>query len=113
MTLRTPADMPGSQPVPRPSQRRRGQAALTAIGVSIALIFVSGLQRPSAAERAFPAAPPLPPWSVSLHLSDVVVACCLWAAAVLGGGGLLAALAAMRRGWRPRPWLLISGSVIA
>ncbi len=113
MTQRAPADRPDSQPVTRPGPWRLGQAALTAIAVSIALIFVTGLQRPSAAERAFPAAPPLPPWSVSLHLSDVVVACCLWAAAVLGGGGVLAALAAVRGGWRPRPWPLIVGSVIA
>ncbi len=102
----------GQAPGPR-SPQRTGLVALALIGVSTALLVAAGLPRPSAAERAFPGAPPLPPWSIGAHFPDVVVAIGLWTAALLAGGGVTLGLAAVRRGWRPQARLLITGSVLA
>jgi phosphotransferase system glucose/maltose/N-acetylglucosamine-specific IIC component len=72
-----------------------------------------GLSRPSAAERSFAGAPPLPPWSLGVHFGDVLVAVSLWSAALLGGAGVALGLVAVRRGWRPAPRLLLIGSALA
>jgi hypothetical protein len=95
------------------SWRGTGRAALAAIGSSVALMVVTGLQRPSAAERAFPAAPPWPPWSAGTHFPADLVALCLWASALLGGTGVSLGLLAVRHGWRPRPRPMIAGSLLA
>ena len=63
--------------------------------------------------RAFAPALPWPPWFVHVRTSPVAVSAVLWLAVVLGGAGLAAGLAAVRRGWRPRPRRLILASAVA
>jgi len=103
---------PGRSAV-KASHRWMSRTALTAIGVSIALMAAVGILGPSAVVVTFPAAPPLPPWYFHTHPSASVVAAVLWLAILLGVGGLGLGLAAVRRGWRPYPQRLIIGSVLA
>jgi hypothetical protein len=55
-----------------------------------------------------------PPWDVpSARFPVGVVTVSLWLAALLGGCGVAAGLAAVRRGWRCRPKLLIGAGLIS
>ena len=97
-----------------------GRTALTAIGVSIALMVSvgiegpsSGIEGPSSMVVTFPVAPPLPPWYFHTHPSTTLVTIALWLAVLAGAGGLGLGLVAVRQGWRPRPRRLIVGSVLA
>jgi Glycosyltransferase family 87 len=91
------------------------RAALAAVGTSVTLMVVAGAGGPSpgVGVRAFSPAPPWPPWFVHASASAVAGSAILWLAVVLGGVGLAAGLVAARRGWRPRPRLLVLGSVVA
>ena len=93
--------------------RWMARTAFVAIVSSIALMIVPGFQGPSAAVATFPSAAPWPPWFVGVHPSPLSVALMLWMAVLLGGSGLAFALAAVRRGWRPRPMRLMAGSTVA
>ncbi len=95
------------------SHRWMSRTALTAIGVSIALMAAVGILGPSAVVITFPVAPPLPPWYFHTHPSATAVAAALWLAILLGAGGLGLGLGAVRCGWRPYPRRLIVGSVLA
>jgi hypothetical protein len=101
-----------AQPAQVASGRWMGRAALAAIGASVALMVVLGTRGPTGAET-FPPAPPWPPWFVYVHSSPVLVSITLWLVELLGGAGLILGLVAARRGWRPRPRLLILGSAVA
>jgi alpha-1,6-mannosyltransferase len=89
------------------------RVALTAVGVSIALMVAVGVAGPSAAEPAIPGAPGWPPYDAHLSPSPALVSFALWLAVVIGGAGVAAGLVAVRRGWRPRPRNLIIGSLLA
>jgi hypothetical protein len=89
------------------------RAALTAIGVSVALMVAVGVAGPSAAEPTFPATPGWPPYQTPMSPSPALVSFALWLAVVIGGAGVAAGLVAIRRGWRPRPRNLIIGSLLA
>jgi hypothetical protein len=95
------------------SHRWMSRTALTAVGMSIALMATVGIQGPSAVVVTFPAAPPLPPWYFHMHPSATEVSAVLWLAVLLGAGGLGLGLTAVRIGWRPHPRRLIIGSVLA
>jgi hypothetical protein len=108
------------RPAPEPRESAPPQdvlwlarAALAAIGVSVALMVLIGLAGPSAAEPAVPAASGWPPYAGHLALSDALVTFLSWAMVIIGGAGLAAGLAAVQRGWRPRPRNLIIGSIVA
>jgi hypothetical protein len=98
---------------PVAADRWMARAALSAIGASIVLMIVLGVEGPRAGSTAFPPAPPWPPWFLHLDPSPVLASITLWLVWVLGGVGLVLALLAARRGWRPRPRRLILGSVVA
>jgi alpha-1,6-mannosyltransferase len=87
--------------------------ALSAIGISVALMVVIGALGPSAAEAGFPPAPPWPPWFIHTHISLVLAVIMTWTVVVIGSTGLVFGLIAARRGWRPPLRRLICGSVLA
>ncbi|HEU5428007.1 MAG TPA: polyprenol phosphomannose-dependent alpha 1,6 mannosyltransferase MptB [Actinocrinis sp.] len=89
---------------------RRGRLGLVLIAASLALIVLTGLLGPSAAEAALPgriAGPPFwfsaapPAWLVTA-LPDIALGS--------GAAGLVLAWSALRRGWTPRLRGLIAGS---
>jgi hypothetical protein len=90
-----------------------GRTSLVAVGISVVLMVVSGVLGPSAAVPDFPAAPPWPPWFISVHPAAMLVVLATWGALLTGVTGLVLGLRAARRGWRPRPRRLIIGSVLA
>ncbi len=93
--------------------RRLARAALAAIGVSVALMVLIGLAGPSAAVPVFPSGSGWPPYFGHLAPSSIGVSFLTWLMVIIGGAGLGAGLVAVRRGWRPRPRHLITGSVVA
>ena len=101
----------------RSLQRSLPNAALAAIGVSVALMVAVGVAGPSAAVPGLRAAPGSsrwwPPYSAHLSPSPALVSFALWLAVAAGGAGVAAGLVAVRRGWRPRPRTLIIGSLLA
>ena len=102
--------------IPARAYRWLARTAISAIGVSVALMILAGIQGPSGGASAvapFPAAPPWPPWFTHSHSAPALVAAEVWLAVLLGGAGVVAGLLALRRGWRPRPRRLIIGSVVA
>jgi alpha-1,6-mannosyltransferase len=89
---------------------RRGRLALALIAVSIALVLLTGLLGPSAAEAALPGrivSPPFwfaaapPGWLVTV-LPDLAIGC--------GAAGLALAWSALGRGWSPSLRGLIAAS---
>ena len=87
--------------------------AVATMSTSITLMAVLGVEGPRAGRTTFPADPPWPPWFVyAAPLHRAVVS-----HFVDGGGagraGLAMGLAAVRRGWRPRPGRVIASSVVA
>jgi hypothetical protein len=86
---------------------------MAAIGTSVATMAAVGIAGPSAAVPGFPPSSPWPPWFVHARWSPTLVSVALWAAALLGAAGLGAGLLVARRGWRPRPGLLIAASCAA
>jgi hypothetical protein len=89
------------------------RTALSAIGISVALMVVIGILGPSAEEARFPPAPPWPPWFIHAHISSFETGIVAWLAILIGSTGLAIGLVAARRGWRPPVRRLISGSVLA
>ncbi len=94
--------------------RWMARGALAGIGVSVALMVLTGLAGPSAAVPAFRHAPSgWPPYFGHLALPNALVTFVTWAAVLIGGAGLAAGLVAVHRGWRPRARHLIIGSAVA
>ncbi len=87
--------------------------AVGGIGLSIALFTAVGLHGPSAAVPQLPSAPTWP--LIFVHASPMthLVAAATWSAALAGAAGLGSGLLAVRRGWRPRPRLVLAWSLIA
>ena len=87
-----------------------GRAGLLACGISVALIVVTGLLGPSAAQL------PYPPPGVTRFFSTTppsgVVTALLAIAILLGAAGVTLAWLAMRRGWCPSPRRLIVGGLL-
>jgi hypothetical protein len=87
--------------------------SLAGTAVSMALIGAVALLGPSAAVPRLPSAFPWPLFYLHSQPTVRLVTWSLWLAVVAAAGGLTAGLLAVRRGWRPRPRLLIAGSLIA
>ncbi|MEY9943110.1 glycosyltransferase 87 family protein [Kitasatospora sp. GAS1066B] len=91
-----------------------GGGALLASALCVVLAVAAGLLGPSAVEPVFGRrVGDLPPWFVQGNPSDLLV--WLLVAAVLGLGTVtvVAGLLAVRRGWAPRPRLLLAGGAVA
>ena len=102
----------------QPPARRRGRLLLAAlslvlIAISMALIGAVALLGPSAAVPQLPSGFPWPLFYLHGQPGSGLVTWCLWLAVAAAAGGLTAGLLAVLRGWRPRPQLLIAGSLIA
>jgi hypothetical protein len=89
-----------------------GLAVVSIVTSAMLMMIISSLG-PSAGE------PPLPfvrsgglPFFTRDHPGPRLVSYGLWFAVVVGAVGVAAGLLAVRRGWRPRPRLLITGSLI-
>jgi hypothetical protein len=95
------------------ARRWMARGAAAAIAASVVLMAVVGIQGPSAAVAAFPAAAPWPPWFFHAHLPPTLAGPVLWLAVLLGTAGLIFGLLASRHGWRPRPRHLVAASVLA
>ena len=87
--------------------------AIVGIVTSAVLMMIISSLGPSAGE------PPLPfvragglPFFTRDHPGPRLVSYGLWLAVVVGAVGVAAGLLAVRRGWRPRPRLLITGGLI-
>ena len=96
----------------RPARWLPGLAVVSIVTSTMLMMIISSLG-PSAGE------PPLPfvrsgglPFFTRDHPGPRLVSYGLWFAAVVGAVGVAAGLLAVRRGWRPRPRLLITGSLI-
>jgi hypothetical protein len=105
---------PQSAPGDRPSPALPAIAAVAGIVVSVSLMMIVAYEGPSITEPRIPFARPGhgPPFFVNAHPGTHLVSYALWFAAVAGAAGLAAGLLAVRRGWRPRPELLIGCSLI-
>jgi alpha-1,6-mannosyltransferase len=104
--------MLGEQELAEPTQVATGRwmarTAVAAIGASVALMVIRGVE----GTGAFPPAPPWPPWFFHF-LSPVLGSLSQWLVELLAASGLAFALLAVQRGWRPRPRRLMLGSVVA
>jgi hypothetical protein len=87
--------------------------SLVFIAVSIALIGAVALLGPSAAVPKMPSGFPWPLFYLHGNPTVRLVTWSLWLGVAAAACGLTAGLLAVRRGWRPRPQLLIAGSLIA
>jgi len=99
--------------IPSHAYRWMAKTAISAIGISVALMIFAGIQGPSAVVVPFPAAPPWPSWFTHSHPAPALVAAEVWLAVFLGCAGVVAGLLALRQGWRPRPQGLIIASVVS
>jgi hypothetical protein len=105
------AELPRASP-PRATPRL-AFAAIGLLVLSVGLAVVVGLREPPVGVRKVPSAFPWPPYSTSARLSVIAVTGLSWLSIVAGGLGLVLALLAVRRGWRPRPWRLLAGCLLA
>jgi hypothetical protein len=98
----------------RPSPTPLAFAAVAGIVISALLMMIMAYEGPSITEPRIPFAQPGhgPPFFVNAQPGTHLVSYSLWFAAVAGAAGLAAGLLAVRRGWRPRPELLIGCSLI-
>ncbi|MFE9424089.1 hypothetical protein ACFYNO_14115 [Kitasatospora sp. NPDC006697] len=88
-----------------------GTGALAAVACCVGLTVLLGLAGPSAVEPDFGPAGALPPWFTSAHPADPLVWAAVAAVLWLGTAAVLTGLAAVRRGWAPRPGrLLLAGA---
>jgi hypothetical protein len=87
--------------------------SLVLIVISIGLISAVALLGPSAGVPRMPSAYPWPLFYLHGNPTARFVTWSLWLAVVAGAAGVTSGLLAVRRGWRPRPRLLIAGSLIA
>lgn len=95
------------------SSRFLGWVAGICITAAILTFIVVAAAGPSAAVATMPAPRPGPPWWFSLHLTQATVLVTLWTATLVGGAGTAAGLAAVARGARPSPRLLLGLSLLA
>jgi hypothetical protein len=96
---------------PRPSRRANAcWSAIALLGLASLALLTAAAAGPSAVAARIPAAPGWPPYHLDLNLPDVAATALAWAAVLLGGAGVLAGLVAVQRGWRPRPWWLLTGA---
>ena len=87
---------------------------MAGIVISVSLMMIMAYEGPSITEPQIPFARPGhgPPYFVNSQPATHLVSYSLWFAAVAGVAGLAAGLLAVRRGWRPRPGLLVACSLI-
>jgi hypothetical protein len=88
-------------------------ASVAGIVIATTLVMIVSFLGPSLGEARIPFAGSGPPFFASAHPGTFLVSYALWIAVVTGAAGVAAGLVAVRRGWRPRPRLLIAGSLIA
>jgi hypothetical protein len=103
---------PAAPAVPRaPWQRPLAVAALTMTTISI--VVFAALSASGSRAIVAPIGPAGPFADLHRALAPQLVKGACWLAAATGGGGVMAGLAAARRGWRPRPGLLLAGGAVA
>ena len=98
------------RPHPRPSRlyvpgawHRDHRVGLTAVVVSVALIWLVGFLGPSAATLSLdPQGSLLPPYNLHVPVPDWVAVGLLWLALAVGAGGWWCCRSAAVDGWRPR-----------
>jgi hypothetical protein len=99
----------GADPAAASAVAHRG---LAAIGVSIALIVVTGLLGPSPTEPALPGRRPgVPPYFVHTHASPWLVCALMLAFMLIGAWGTHLTLKAVAAGWRPRLRRLVGAGI--
>jgi hypothetical protein len=103
----------GASAVPDRLARSLSWAALAGIIPSVLIMIAVAAIRDSWEKPYIKLPPGGPPWGLSPHVSLTLVSAGMWTAAVLGGGGVLAGLAAIARGARPSPRLLLAVGLIA
>jgi hypothetical protein len=92
--------------VPRPDARVLAAAALVMMGLSI--VVFAALSATGGPAIVAPIGPAGPFADLHYPLSAPLMKAACWLAAATGGAGVLAGLAAVRRGWRPRPGLVLA-----
>ena len=112
---RAKAGQPAGEQAPpgecRPPRLLAG-LALAGIVISVATLVAISLLGPSITEPTFPSPRPWPPFYLMANPSIRLVTAAVWLSVLVGCGGVACGLAAVRRGWRPKPRLLIAGSLI-
>jgi hypothetical protein len=89
-----------------------GRIAVTGIVISTALMLLVCFLGPSVSEPPLSSAHGGPLFFTNARPGPWLVADVLWIALAVGAAGVAAGLAGVKRGWRPRPQLLIAGSLI-
>src|SRR5215468_10563640 len=102
---------PGKRAVPRPDARVLAAAALIMMSLSIVVFAALSATGSRAIVASIGPAGPFADLHHPLPRPLMKAAC--WLAAATGGAGVLAGLAAVRRGWRPRPGLVLAGCAAA
>ncbi|MFA1552285.1 polyprenol phosphomannose-dependent alpha 1,6 mannosyltransferase MptB [Actinomadura chokoriensis] len=90
------------------SGRGLGAVAVTAIGACVCVITAAGLWGPSGAVVTTDSCLCL----LGARPSPSALIIALWLALIAGACGTMAGLAALRRGWRPRPRVLAAGGLL-
>lgn len=101
---RRPIDAGGRS---RDAGRALGIGALVCCTGSVLLMIISGLLGPSSTEPVFGSARLLPPWFWTADPPDALVCALVALVLVLAAAAVVAGLAAVRRGWSPRPRTLL------
>jgi hypothetical protein len=102
---------PQKRAVPRPDARVLAAAALIMMGISI--VVFAALSATGGRAIVAPIGPGGPFADLHHRLPPLLMKGFCWLAAATGGAGMLAGLAAVRRGWRPRPGLLLAACAAA
>ncbi|MER6130204.1 hypothetical protein ABT173_48205 [Streptomyces sp. NPDC001795] len=93
--------------------RALGNGALLACVGCVCLTILLGLLGPSAVEPLFGPAGHLPPWFWNARPPDLLIWGLVAVVLLLGTAAVIAGLAAIRRGWSPRPRQLLTVGTLA
>jgi hypothetical protein len=110
-TTGSPAASPARLAGPALSTRVLGWTAAAAIVASVLLMIAVSAAGPSIVVPVIPRTWPVPPLWFALHLSQLTATGMIYAAIVIGAAGVGCGLAAVRRGARPSPRLVVTAAI--
>lgn len=110
-----PADPygPSAPPAPHATARRTGIAGLALAAAGLGCFLLVAFLGPSVMEPALSGRRGEPPYSLVVHPSPYAVIALTAAGVLLSAAGLALGMRAARRGWWPRPKILLLAGVIA
>jgi hypothetical protein len=108
-----PALLRPREPAPPQPYAQRVLAASAVIVTAVSIAVFAAVSASGDQAIVAPIGPGGPYISLHEALTPWLMKAVCWVAAATGGAGVLAGLAAVRRGWRPRPGLILAACAVA